>query len=127
MLKDKLKQLRKYNSLTQEQLSQILNIQRSTYAYYELGRSMPKFETLKMLAEIYKIPVTDFLDIGDDCHVLHSDPDPELLPAIDAEILDDKLLQLSNLSYDEQLLVLKYRLQKNKSKFWQLAQKTLTD
>ena len=50
MFNRRLKQLREINSLTQKQVADILGITRSSYAYYELGKSHPGIEGLKILA-----------------------------------------------------------------------------
>lgn len=46
-LKDVLTKLRKNARLSQQQVADILKINRSTYAYYETGKSKPKLPTLK--------------------------------------------------------------------------------
>lgn len=53
----KLKELRKHNKLTQQEVSEKLNIAQTTYAGYETGKHEPNIETLKKLAELYKISV----------------------------------------------------------------------
>ncbi|NMP36725.1 MAG: helix-turn-helix transcriptional regulator [Clostridiales bacterium] len=125
MIKDKLKQLRDYNALTQEQVAEVLGIRRPTYAYYELGRAQPSLETIGKLAILYKISLDEFLDNKENAALLQSPPDPDLLPPIEQGLLDDRLLRLSGLSYDEQLLVLKYRCSEDKNRFWREAVKIL--
>jgi len=56
----KLQYLRKNKKLTQYQISKILNIDRSTYSYYELGKSRPQYETLIKIAELFNVS-TDYL------------------------------------------------------------------
>lgn len=57
---DKLKELRKRQNLTQEQIAQILNTQQRTYSGYETGRSEPNIETLCKLADYYGVSL-DYL------------------------------------------------------------------
>lgn len=64
MFADRLKTLRKENNLTQKQISDILGLDRSTYAYYELGRTRPDIDTLVVLARIFKVS-TDYLLLGE--------------------------------------------------------------
>lgn len=60
-LKDVLLDLRKNARLSQQQVADILKINRSTYAYYETGKSKPKLPTLKKLAAIYGVSVDALL------------------------------------------------------------------
>ena len=61
-LKDVLTKLRKNARLSQQQVADILKINRSTYAYYETGKSKPKLPTLKKLAAIYGVSVDELLN-----------------------------------------------------------------
>ncbi|WP_443656066.1 helix-turn-helix domain-containing protein [Faecalibacillus faecis] len=56
----KLKKARIDAGYTQEQVHDILNINRSTLANYEIGRTEPKIETLGLLADFYEVS-TDWL------------------------------------------------------------------
>lgn len=60
MLAKSIKLFRLYNGYTQKQVADILNIERSTYAYYESGKSVPDIETIIKLARLYNISI-DFL------------------------------------------------------------------
>ena len=55
MLSTILKQHRKARGLTQEQVAQALHIDRTTYAYYELGRSKPSITMAAQLANFYGV------------------------------------------------------------------------
>ncbi|MDR1630987.1 MAG: helix-turn-helix domain-containing protein [Oscillospiraceae bacterium] len=57
----KLKTLRKSRKLTQEQVSIILGLNRSTYAYYETGRHIPNIFTLQQIAILYGISMDSLL------------------------------------------------------------------
>jgi|GEM_PF-1802422 len=57
---EKLLYLRKRKNLTQLQLSEMLNVDRSTYSYYELGKSRPSFESVIKIALFYNVSV-DYL------------------------------------------------------------------
>lgn len=59
-LSDNLKKLRNRLGLTQDQVSTDLQMNRATYAHYETGRREPDIETLKLLANYYKV-TTDYL------------------------------------------------------------------
>lgn len=57
---EKLKKAREDAGYTQQQVSDILNIGRSTLANYEVGRTEPDLETLSNLADFYCVS-TDWL------------------------------------------------------------------
>jgi len=57
---DRLKEIRRENKLTQQQIADYLGITQSAYAYYETGRSMIDIETLKKLADYYRVSL-DYL------------------------------------------------------------------
>lgn len=46
--------------MTQEQVAKNLNIVRSTYAYYETGKTCPDFDTVVRLAHLFHV-TTDYL------------------------------------------------------------------
>lgn len=60
MFGQKLVDLRTIRGLTQEQLSKMLNMSRSTYAQYEVNRRTPDAETIKVLATFFNV-TTDYL------------------------------------------------------------------
>ena len=59
-LASRLRLLRKERHMTQEEVASALALQRSTYAYYETGRTMPKLGNLIRMAEFFGV-TTDFL------------------------------------------------------------------
>jgi transcriptional regulator with XRE-family HTH domain len=62
-----LRKLRKLNTnYNQEDLAKLLKISRSTYTYYETGKSEPGQETLRKLCEILEIDFNTLLTIDDD-------------------------------------------------------------
>lgn len=60
----RLRQLRKMSGMTQRELSEHLQLERSTYAYYETGVTTPSFDTLQRLAREFQVPI-DYLLGGD--------------------------------------------------------------
>jgi len=53
-----LKQIRKARGYTQEQVAAAIGIDRSSYAYYESGRSMPAFSTMDKIAKALNMSYT---------------------------------------------------------------------
>lgn len=60
-LAEYLKKVRKLNGYTQQEISDLLGVHRSTYAYYECGKTEPSIDTLKKLANIYGIELSEIL------------------------------------------------------------------
>ena len=52
---EKIRELRKENGLTQEQVANHLNIDRSTYAYYESGRTRLNIDVVVKLAYFFHV------------------------------------------------------------------------
>ena len=53
---------RRKKGLTQEALCKALDLTRSTYAYYEIGRTLPTVMFLKRLAQYYEVTLDELLD-----------------------------------------------------------------
>ena len=60
LLTKQLRHLRGYNAVTQREIADALCIERSTYAYYELGETQPSLLMLVRLARLYDV-TTDYL------------------------------------------------------------------
>ncbi|EFV71865.1 transcriptional regulator [Bacillus sp. BT1B_CT2] len=61
MLGGRLKSLR--GKRTQEEVAKQIGVSRARYSHYENGRSEPDYETLKKLADYYKVTI-DYLLTG---------------------------------------------------------------
>ena len=59
-LTKQLRYLRGYNAVKQQEIADALCINRSTYAYYELGETQPSLLMLVKLARLYDV-TTDYL------------------------------------------------------------------
>ena len=57
----KLKRFRENSGYTQQQMADALNIERSTYAYYETGKTSPSIETIMKIKEILNVSLEDLL------------------------------------------------------------------
>ena len=67
-----LKRYRTNCMLTQQQVADALNINRTTYTYYETGKTEPSIETLHKLVQIFNITYEDLLPSVDDNYVKDS-------------------------------------------------------
>lgn len=63
MLSEKLWNLRNIYHLTQEDIAKAMGIDRSTYAYYELGRTEPSLDKLMLFATFYQVSADFLLDL----------------------------------------------------------------
>lgn len=50
-----IKQLRKKNGYTQEELAKMLKVSKSTISMYEQGERIPAFETMEAIADIFNV------------------------------------------------------------------------
>ncbi len=62
-LATRLRQLRKLNNYSQQDIADELNIIRQTYSHYETGRNYPNAEMLYKISNIYHVPVDTLLDL----------------------------------------------------------------
>ena len=52
---EKLKLLRTLTGVSQQQVADVIHVNRSTYSYYELGANKPPLDVLCALAEYYDV------------------------------------------------------------------------
>lgn len=102
MLCEQLKQIRKANKFTQQDLADAVGIERSTYASYETGRNKPDVILLKRIANVFGVS-SDF--------ILEIDTTQKLNLSDLSVAYKKKGSQLmSTLSKDEKAVIAKYRL-----------------
>lgn len=58
----RLRALRLEAGYTQQNIADALKINRSTYTYYETGKTTPDVHTLRVLAQILNVNITELLD-----------------------------------------------------------------
>jgi transcriptional regulator with XRE-family HTH domain len=94
--------LRKMSHMTQQELSDKLHMDRSTYAYYETGKTTPNFDTLQRIARVFAVSVDFLLGNTDDIETtsVHS---PELLSPMDGALM------LARLPEDERSFLMLFR------------------
>jgi len=61
MIGTQIKYYRKKNSLTQQKLADILNVQKGTISMWELNKRTPDIPTLIKLSEAFKIDIGDLI------------------------------------------------------------------
>lgn len=62
MLGQTLKKLRENCGYTQQQVADALNLERSTYTYYETGKTTPDINTIIKLARIFNVSYIDIFE-----------------------------------------------------------------
>lgn len=60
-INERLRELRIKSGYTQNQIAKILNIDRSTYSYYEIGKTTPDVSVLMTLAKVFNISISELL------------------------------------------------------------------
>ena len=78
LLSQRLKELRKLHSYTQDYVASMLGVVRQTYSHYETGKRTPNSETLYKLSGLYNVPIDDFmyLTIELDKNIYYDAPAP---------------------------------------------------
>lgn len=122
-----IKKYRKSAGLTQQQVADAIGVKRSAYAYYEVGKSVPKLNALKKLALIYKTTVDGLIDNTEPIkNNLHANCDPvnefaknsgwEFNDGINmlSEYEQSVLLKVRLMSYDQKVELMNYLESLNK-------------
>lgn len=109
MLCNRIKQFREYNELEPSVLADILEITVEEYNSYESGKNVPTIDIVSKLAECYKVTVDEFYGYTPRL-TLHTND----LDDFDDDNVDEKILKMSDLSWDEAQLILHYRTLENK-------------
>lgn len=62
ILFENIKKLRKESGYTQQEIADLLNIDRSTYSYYEIGKIKPDVDTVVCLSQIFAVHYSQILE-----------------------------------------------------------------
>lgn len=101
---ERLRKLRKQMDMTQEQVAKNLNIVRSTYAYYETGKTCPDFNTVVRLAHLFNVTTDYLLDADTTLNVLHDSSTPAYMTSSQKNLGSEWSLRES-----EQKLIIAFR------------------
>lgn len=115
-----LKFYRQNSGLTQKQVADALHIERTTYTYYETGKTLPSIFTLMKLAKIYNVSVEQLMPNSAEEQLEVSDSDfsesqreENLTVYAVKKANNEKIYSLSN---EEQNLIIRYRILPDKIK-----------
>ena len=118
MLSDRIVQFRKYNNISPETIAKLINIDLDDYLKIESGAITPDIALISELAKMYKVTINEFYGHTPRLALYNktsSDEDEKFKNALDA-------LKFSELSVDEKELILTYRKNQNKEKFFKLLE-----
>ena len=105
MLCHRMKQFREYNGLEKWMVAEILNITLEKYEEFESGKEEPTIELIHELSRCYRVTVDEFygytprLTLSSEKRNFEDHDD----------IVDESLLKMSNLTWEETQLILYYR------------------
>ena len=107
-----LRRIRNTAGYTQKNIADLLGVDRSTYSYYETGKTEPNIRHLKKIAALYNLRLDDlvncrFAPIED---VQMQSPDPQEQALVSAN-------RFRMLDVEEQYLLLMYRAAADKKAF----------
>ena len=105
MLCHRMKQFREYNGLEKWMVAEILNITPEKYDELEGGKEEPTIDIIQALARCYRVTVDEFYGYTPR---LTLNSDKESFGDSDDKV-DDSLLKMSNLTWEEMQLILYYR------------------
>lgn len=126
----KLKYYRDNCELSQQQVANILNIDRSTYTYYETGKTTPSASMLLKISKIFNVPCAVFLECINQELSLNSkvadSANGRDIPDFYEDSFDDKIYSLSK---DEKDVVIAYRMldDSNKQEIMRMIDKMVKD
>lgn len=109
-----IKILRVNNGLTQQQMSEYLDVDRSSFSHYEKGDVKPDVYTLMKLARIFNVSMDDMVGFND----LNNSGKKTL-----ADDVDGAVVKFSDLNADEIELLLTFRASDKKSAILNYAKK----
>ena len=99
-----LRALRDSHNLTQQNVADVLNISRSSYAYYESGTHEPSLETVSTLAKMYNVSIDQ---------IVNSD---FVLRAPEVPYKTMELQYFDELTEEERKIIIKYRVMSDENK-----------
>ena len=113
-LPELLRRYRENCGLSQGQVAEALSVDRSTYTYYEIGKTAPSINTMMKLIRILNIPYVEFLQCvngGELAGEAVNLGDPEQARPVAAKKRTTfEREKIYELSADEQQLVINYRM-----------------
>jgi transcriptional regulator with XRE-family HTH domain len=104
-LSEKLKDLRKCACMTQDDIAEVLEMNRTSFSKYENGASTPPLAVLRKLAKIYSVPLEYLIHDEQPFYVLNESTEED----VERE-MSDTVSNFAQLSPEERKLIMKMRL-----------------
>ncbi|WP_348773212.1 helix-turn-helix domain-containing protein [Paenibacillus pabuli] len=104
MLSERLLELRKERRLTQQEISKLLKMARTTYSGYENGTREPDNETLNKIADFLEVSVDYLLGRTDQKKQVLSEPSRALIDSLnltDEEIMKNIRFEVDGIELEE--------------------------
>ena len=108
MLCNRLRQFREYHKIEKALLSSFLDIDEETYNNFESGKEQPNIDIISKLALYYKVTIDEFYGYTPRLQV-HDNSLNKPFFEEDEDDVNEELLKMGNLSWDEKQLILYYR------------------
>ncbi|TPG93552.1 XRE family transcriptional regulator (plasmid) [Brevibacillus laterosporus] len=109
MIGRRLKELRKQNKKTQDEIADKLKISRARYSHYENDRHEPDTELIRKIADMYQTTVDYIMGLTNSPSLKESAHSPALEAILDDELLDEETkrlaLKLKSLSPEQQKII----------------------
>lgn len=102
-----LRQCRENSGLTQKQVADALNVERSTYAYYETGTTHPSGSMIIKLANIFNVSYTLFMDAVGDTEFDNNDENESFTTLSDTSWMERE--KMYTIPQTEQNLLINFR------------------
>ena len=99
-----LKKLRKENGLTQQQVADFLHLDRSTYAYYESGRTKINIDILIRLSNFFQVSLGELVGVE-----VPADALADSGISVDDALINSSVRNFSQLTREEQYMVILLR------------------
>ena len=106
-LSEKLKALRKQACMTQDDVAEVLGMNRTSFSKYENGASTPPLRVLRKLAKIYNVPLESLLHDEQPFLILRESTPDE----VEREKLEgNQVFNFAQLTPEERKLIMRMRL-----------------
>lgn len=102
MLNENLRNLRKAHNMTQQNMADVLGLERSAYTCYETGKTNPSVDSMKKICDIFNI------SMGYLCGV--EENRPELRKAKAQVLSSPEIDPIAGLSKEERFLLMYFRV-----------------
>lgn len=115
MLKDKLKEYRLRCGFSQQQVGDVLNMHRSTYSFYESGKTEPSVDNLRLLAMMFGVSLDELLELElrgvGETGLSDGGYDRDF-----AYLKEDSVNRVKDLTRDEKTLIMRFRIMTDKQR-----------